>query len=66
MPLYLKYGIYGFIMDEVSQESLNIAFEQLLKKTPEKLQAIAQNGHGLAYKFTYDYYYRNLQMEVFS
>jgi glycosyltransferase involved in cell wall biosynthesis len=66
LPHYLEHGKNGFMMDEVSQESLNIAFEQLLKKTPEKLQAIAQNGHGLAYKFTYDYYYRNLQMEVFS
>jgi glycosyltransferase involved in cell wall biosynthesis len=66
LPHYLEHGKNGFMMDDVSEKSLNTAFEQLLKMTPQKLQGIAQNGQELAHKFTFEYYYKHLLKEVFS
>jgi glycosyltransferase involved in cell wall biosynthesis len=66
LPHYLEHGKNGFMMDDVSKESLNAAFEELLKRTPQELQGIAQNGQELAHKFTFEYYYKHLQREVFS
>ena len=66
LPHYLEHGKNGFMMDTVSKKSLNTAFEQLLKLTPQELQEIAQNGQELAHKFTFEYYYKHLQKEVFS
>jgi glycosyltransferase involved in cell wall biosynthesis len=66
LPHYLEHRKNGFMMDGVSQECLNTTFENLLVMTPQELQRIAQNGHELAYKFTFDYYYKHLQKEVFS
>jgi glycosyltransferase involved in cell wall biosynthesis len=66
LPHYLENGKNGFMMDDVSEKSLNTAFEQLLKMTPQKLQGIAQNGQELAHKFTFEHYYKLLQKEVFS
>jgi glycosyltransferase involved in cell wall biosynthesis len=66
LPHYLENGKNGFMMYDVSKESLNIAFEQLLNMTPQELQGIAKNAHVLANKFTFDYYYKHLQEEVFS
>jgi glycosyltransferase involved in cell wall biosynthesis len=66
LPHYLEQGKNGFMMDDVSEKSLNTVFEQLLKMTPQKLQGIAQNGQELAHKFTFEYYYKHLQKEVFS
>jgi glycosyltransferase involved in cell wall biosynthesis len=65
LPHYLKNGKNGFVMDDVSKKSLNTAFEQLLQITPQGLQEIAKNAHVLAHKFTFDYYYKHLQEEVF-
>jgi glycosyltransferase involved in cell wall biosynthesis len=66
LPHYLEHGKNGFMMANVSQDSLNLAFEQLLKMTPKELTEIAKNGQELAHKFTFEYYYRHLQKEVFS
>lgn len=66
LPHYLEHSKNGFMMDDVSRASLNTAFEQLLKMTPQELQGIAQNGQELAHKFTFEYYYKHLQKEVFS
>jgi glycosyltransferase involved in cell wall biosynthesis len=66
LPHYLENGKNGFMMDDVSKESLNAAFEQLLKMTLQELKGIAQKGHELAYEFTFDYYYKHLQEEIFS
>jgi glycosyltransferase involved in cell wall biosynthesis len=66
LPHYLQQGKNGFMMDNVSEKNLNTAFEQLLKMTPQELQGIAQNCQKLADKFTFEYYYRHLQKEVFS
>jgi glycosyltransferase involved in cell wall biosynthesis len=66
LPHYLEHGKNGFMMDDVSKESLNAAFEQLLKITPQELKGIAQKGQKLADKFTFEYYYKHLQKEVFS
>jgi glycosyltransferase involved in cell wall biosynthesis len=66
LPHYLKNGKNGFIMDDVSKKSLNNVFEEFLKMTPQKLQGIAQNGQELAHKFTFEYYYKHLQKEVFN
>lgn len=63
---YLEHGKNGFMMDDVSEKSLNTAFEQLLKMTPIELQKIAQNGQELAHKFTFKHYVSHLQREVFS
>jgi glycosyltransferase involved in cell wall biosynthesis len=65
LPHYLEHGKNGFMMDNVSEESLNTAFEQLLKMTPQELQGIAQNGQELAHKFTFEYYYKHLRKGVF-
>jgi glycosyltransferase involved in cell wall biosynthesis len=65
LPHYLERGKSGFMMDDVSKESLNAVFEQLLSRTPQELKGIAQKGHQLAYKFTFDYYYKHLQEEIF-
>jgi predicted Co/Zn/Cd cation transporter (cation efflux family) len=53
-------------MDDVSSASLNTAFEQLLKMTPQELQGIAKNAQELTHKFTFEYYYKHFQKEVFS
>jgi hypothetical protein len=53
------------MMADISQDSLNLAFEQLLKITPQELLSIAQNGQELAHKFTFEYYYKHLKKEVF-
>jgi glycosyltransferase involved in cell wall biosynthesis len=66
LPHYMEHSKNGFMMDDVSSESLNSAFEHLLKMTPQALQGIAKNAHELAHKFTFEYYYRHLQKEVFS
>jgi glycosyltransferase involved in cell wall biosynthesis len=66
LPHYLENSRNGIMMEDVSKESLNTAFEQLLKMTPQELQEIAKNAHWLAHKFTFEYYYKNLQQEVFS
>jgi glycosyltransferase involved in cell wall biosynthesis len=66
LPHYLENGINGIMMEEVSLESLSCTFEVLLKLTPIELQKIAQNGQELAHKFTFEYYYKHLQKEVFS
>jgi glycosyltransferase involved in cell wall biosynthesis len=66
LPHYLEHGKNGFMMDDVSKKSLNTAFEQLLKMTPRELEGIAQNGQEMAHKFTFEYYYKHLQEEIFS
>jgi glycosyltransferase involved in cell wall biosynthesis len=66
LPHYLEHGRNGFMMEDVSKKSLNTAFEQLLRRTPQELQGIAQNGQELAVKFAFEYYYKHLQKEVFS
>jgi len=63
---YLEHCKNGIMMADVTQDRLNLAFEQLLKLTPKELQGIAQNGQELAHKFTFEYYYKHLQKEVFS
>jgi glycosyltransferase involved in cell wall biosynthesis len=66
LPHYIEQGKNGILMTNISKDSLDIAFEQLLKLTPKELQGIAPNGQKLAYKFTFEYYYKHLQKEVFS
>lgn len=66
LPHYLEHRKNGFMMDDVSKKSLNNAFEEILKMTPQALQGIAKNAQELAVKFTFEYYYKHLQKEVFS
>jgi glycosyltransferase involved in cell wall biosynthesis len=65
LPHYLEHSKNGFVMDDVSKESLNTAFEKLLQMSPQELQEIVQNGQALAHKFTFEYYYKHLKKEVF-
>jgi glycosyltransferase involved in cell wall biosynthesis len=65
LPHYIENGNNGFIMKEVSSESLLETFKELLNCSAIELKEISENGHSMAYKFTFDYYCRHIEKEVF-
>jgi len=48
-------------MQEVSKGSLLQAFNDLLKCSTTQQKEISENGHSMAYKFTFHNYYQKLQ-----
>ncbi len=66
LPHYIENGNNGFIMKEVSSESLLEIFKELLNRSAFELKEISENGQSMAYKFTFDYYYQHLEKEVFD
>ncbi len=66
LPHYIENGNNGFIMKDVSRESLLETFKEFLSRKAIELKEISDNGHSIAYKFTFDYYYQHLGKEVFD
>jgi glycosyltransferase involved in cell wall biosynthesis len=66
LPHYLEHGKNGFIMEDISKNSLSQAFKVLLNCSATELNEISKNGHLISHKFTFDNYYQHLQKGVFS
>lgn len=66
LPHYVKNGKNGFMMEEVSKDSLLRALNNLLQCSSKELKEISENGHSTSYKFTFDNYCQYLQKGVFS
>ncbi len=61
LPHYINNRKNGFMMQEVSKGSLLQAFNDLLKCSTTQQKEISENGHSMAYKFTFHNYYQKLQ-----
>jgi glycosyltransferase involved in cell wall biosynthesis len=66
LPHYIENVNNGFIIEDVSKDSLLQVFKVILDCSITKLNEISENGHSTAHKFTFDNYYQHLQRGVFS
>ena len=66
LPHYIENANNGFIMEDVSKDSLLQVFKVILNCSTAELNEISENGHATAHKFTFDNYYQHLQRGVFT
>ena len=63
---YIKDGASGMIMNEISLNGLNEAWNNFLSIQNNEKQTIASNGFEISQKFTFEKYVNNLNMKIFN
>ena len=66
LPHYIVNGKNGFMMEEVSINSLSHSFKDFLNCSSTELKEISENGHSTSHLFTFEHYSQKLKKEVFS
>lgn len=63
---YVKNGINGFMMEDISKESLILAFNEACEKSSSERREIAINGHEASKLFTFESYLRKLNETILN
>jgi glycosyltransferase involved in cell wall biosynthesis len=64
VPCYIQNGVNGFLMKNLTHESLANTILKATETNVHKLQNMMQNGRVLASKFTFNAYIKRLKQEV--
>lgn len=63
---YVKNNVSGFLMSEISSESLRISFDEALSKSSDERKRMAFQGHETAKLFTFENYLQKLNKIIFN
>lgn len=62
---YIKTGVNGYLMQEVSKEEIEKGFKAFLELDAKTKQEYRSNNYDVSERFTYDHYMQRLIVEVF-
>lgn len=63
---YISNNVNGFVMSEITNESLSISFVEALRKSADERRSIAIKGHEIAELFTFENYLQKLYKIIFN
>jgi glycosyltransferase involved in cell wall biosynthesis len=62
---YIKDGVSGFILNDITVNCLKDAWSNFIKLGHDEMEAIAQNGFEVSQNFTFESYLYNLKSKIF-